>query len=253
MSFDITAWMNELIARLQNAFGSRLTAVGLQGSFKRGDYHAQSDIDAVVILNKLTPADMADYKAVLSQMPASSHPVCGFLGGQDDLKNWSRAELFQFGQDTRWLYGTADGLLPPPTRGDARLAAQSGAGTVYHALVHTWVHGQLTAELIKKDKAIEHWKRIAENAKAKGDGYLNEKIILEEKLRKINAGENPSDRVRELEEENSYLRQAIAKAQIELARLSEKLPSHWERPDDFKFPKFPEHWWVSAPTAGGTD
>ena len=34
MSFDITAWMNELIARLQNAFGSRLTAVGLQGSFK---------------------------------------------------------------------------------------------------------------------------------------------------------------------------------------------------------------------------
>lgn len=111
----------------------------------------------------------------------------------------------------------------------------------------------LTAELIKKDKAIEHWKRIAENAKAKGDGYLNEKIILEEKLRKINAGENPSDRVRELEEENSYLRQAIAKAQIELARLSEKLPSHWERPDDFKFPKFPEHWWVSAPTAGGTD
>lgn len=150
MSFDITAWMNELIARLQNAFGSRLTAVGLQGSFKRGDYHAQSDIDAVVILNKLTPTDMAAYKAVLSQMPASSHPVCGFLGGQDDLKNWSRAELFQFGQDTRWLYGTADGLLPPPTRGDARLAAQSGAGTVYHALVHTWVHGQLTAELIKE-------------------------------------------------------------------------------------------------------
>ncbi len=149
MSFDITAWMKELIARLQNAFGPRLQAVGLQGSFKRGDYHAQSDIDAVVILNELTPADLAAYKAVLAQMPASSHPVCGFLGGKDDLKNWSRAELFQFGQDTRWLCGTADGLLPPPTRRDARLAAQSGAGTVYHALVHTWVHGQLTENFLQ--------------------------------------------------------------------------------------------------------
>ena len=118
----------------------------------------------------------------------------------------------------------------------------------------------LTAELIKKDKAIEHWKRIAENAKTRGDGYLNEKIILEEKLCKLNNGEESCDRVKELEEENSYLRQAIANAQIELSRLRAKPPRPWDKIADQNTPKYwwedqnlPEHWWESRPTAGGTD
>lgn len=148
MVFDVNNWMNELVRRLQAAFGARLAAVGLQGSFKRGDFHSQSDIDAVVILDTISPADICTYKNLLAQMPASAHPVCGFFGGKDDLKNCSRAELFQFGQDTRLYYGTLEGILPPPTRQDALLAAQTGAGAVYHALVHTWVHGALTSDFL---------------------------------------------------------------------------------------------------------
>lgn len=148
MTFNIHDWMNELIVRLKETFGARLIAVGLQGSFKRGEAHDTSDIDAVVILDVLTGQDLAVYKNILAQMPPSSHPTCGFIAGKEDLKNWSRAELFQFTHDTETLYGSFDGILPVPVRRDALEAAQTGAGTLFHALCHTQIHGELTPDFL---------------------------------------------------------------------------------------------------------
>lgn len=149
MAFQLENWLEELIHRLTAAFGKRLQAVGLQGSFARKEETPSSDIDAVVLLDQITPADIAAYKTVLTQLPPSSHPLCGFFGGIDDLKNWSRAELFQFIQDTRWAYGSPQTVLPKPTRRDAVSAAKTGAGNIYHALVHTWIHGELTPALMQ--------------------------------------------------------------------------------------------------------
>lgn len=142
--FNIHLWMKELISRLQTAFGPRLVAVGLQGSFKRGEACETSDIDAVVVLDELSPADLTAYKEILASMPKTAHPVCGFISGKEELKNWSRAELFQFVNDTDTLYGSFDGILPAPTRKAALEAAQTGAGTLFHALCHTRVHGEIT-------------------------------------------------------------------------------------------------------------
>lgn len=150
MSFDVNNWMHELIKRLQDAFGARLLAVGLQGSFGRGEARENSDIDAVVILDTVSGADVDSYKEILSRMPASTHPACGFFGGKEELKNWSRAELFQFTHDTKTLYGSFDGILPTPTRRDALDASRTGAGTLYHALIHTWIHGDLTPAFLKE-------------------------------------------------------------------------------------------------------
>lgn len=146
--FNIHTWMNELISRLQTAFGARLVAVGLQGSFKRGEETATSDIDAVVLLDALMPADLAVYKEILSAMPISPHPACGFISGREELKNWSRAELFQFTNDTAALYGSFDGVLPTPTQDDARQAAQNGAGGIFHALCHTRLHSEMTPQFL---------------------------------------------------------------------------------------------------------
>lgn len=148
MTFNIHDWMNELIVRLKETFGARLIAVGLQGSFKRGEAHDTSDIDAVVILDVLTVQDLAVYKNILAQMPPSSHPACGFIAGREDLKNWPRAELFQFTHDTETLYGSFDGILPVPARKDALEAAQTGAGTLFHALCHTQIHGEVTPDFL---------------------------------------------------------------------------------------------------------
>ena len=150
MPFAIYPWMNELIRQLQRVFKRRLQAVGLQGSFRRGEQTPSSDIDAVVVLDTLTAQDIFLYKEILSHMPTTlTHPVCGFFGGKEDLKNWPRADLFQFMQDTHWLYGGLADVLPPPVYEDARQAVQTAAGNIYHALVHTWVHGQLSADFLK--------------------------------------------------------------------------------------------------------
>ncbi len=148
--FDIHNWMNELILRLQSSFGSRLLAVGLQGSFKRGEAHEGSDIDAVVVLDRLSLEDLDAYKQILASMPPSSHPACGFISAKEDLQNWSRAELFQFANDTDTLYGSFEDILPAPSRRAALEAAQTGAGTLFHALCHTQVHGKVTPDFLRQ-------------------------------------------------------------------------------------------------------
>ena len=47
---DMTAWMQEFLQKLNEAFANRLWFVGLQGSYGRGEATDTSDIDVVVIL-----------------------------------------------------------------------------------------------------------------------------------------------------------------------------------------------------------
>ena len=73
------AWMQQLTYRLRDAFGPRLRFVGLQGSRARGEAGPESDIDAVVILDAVSLADLRAYRALLAGMP-EREKVCGFFG-----------------------------------------------------------------------------------------------------------------------------------------------------------------------------
>ena len=53
---DIQSWMDLFLKELQNVFKNRLVFVGLQGSRGRGEGRPDSDIDVVVVLDRLTPA-----------------------------------------------------------------------------------------------------------------------------------------------------------------------------------------------------
>ena len=72
------AWMQQLTYRLHDAFGPRLRFVGLQGSRARGEAGPESDIDAVVILDAVSLADLRAYRALLAGMP-EREKVCGFF------------------------------------------------------------------------------------------------------------------------------------------------------------------------------
>ena len=54
---DISAWMNNFLQVLTERFGQRVWFVGLQGSYGRGEATEGSDIDAVVILDRLGKLD----------------------------------------------------------------------------------------------------------------------------------------------------------------------------------------------------
>lgn len=141
ITFDIALWMQSFIRAMQGAFGRRLLFVGLQGSRARGEAHAGSDIDTVVILDTLSAEDIAQYRAAVAALPHRAL-LCGFLSGAQELHAWDRADLFQFYHDTLPYWGALEPLLPPITEADARRAVHTAACALYHACCHNMTHAR---------------------------------------------------------------------------------------------------------------
>lgn len=134
---DAFAWAEEAKEKLQAEFGNRLHFVGLQGSRARGEAREGSDIDLVVLLDRVDADDLARYCTVVQSMP-QSELACGFVGSERALAAWPRHELFQFYHDTHALFG---GLpdVEAFTKADALDAARIGASGIYHAACHASV------------------------------------------------------------------------------------------------------------------
>ena len=52
---DINKWTKDFLQVLEQIFGERVYFAGLQGSYGRGEATESSDIDMVVILDRLLP------------------------------------------------------------------------------------------------------------------------------------------------------------------------------------------------------
>ena len=92
---DISLWMDAFLQALHTTFENRIWFAGLQGSHGRGEATETSDIDVVVILDRLDAADIRTYREMLNTLPRREL-ICGFLSGEEDLLHWSPADLFQF-------------------------------------------------------------------------------------------------------------------------------------------------------------
>ncbi len=137
---DFARYIEEMTADLQTAFGDRLCYVGLQGSYLRGEAHAGSDLDLMVVIDALTPHDLDTYRACLANR-SSDIPSCGFLCGKEELSAWNPLEILHLRHSTRNLYGELAPLLPPGTLEEHRRYVQLSLGNLYHALCHRYVHG----------------------------------------------------------------------------------------------------------------
>ena len=142
---DLESWLERFTQALRKTFGERVWFAGLQGSYARGEATESSDIDPVVILDALTPEDIASYDAMLDSLDRREL-VCGFLSGKEELLHWEPSELFQFCRDTIPLIGSLDDVLAVVKLRDIERAIRTGACGVYHACVHNM--------LCEKDEAI---------------------------------------------------------------------------------------------------
>ncbi len=95
MDFSIDAWMEEYQRAVKERFGGRVWFIGLQGSFGRGEATEGSDIDAVLILDTVSAADLQAYGDLLDGLPQRDR-VCGFVSGREELLAWEPSDLFQF-------------------------------------------------------------------------------------------------------------------------------------------------------------
>lgn len=136
---DINLWMDGFVKALDEAFADRVWFVGLQGSYGRGEATGTSDIDVVVILDRLTASDLAAYQAMLDKLP-NRELICGFVSGREELLNWEPADLFQFYYDTRPIRGSLGALLPLLDSAAIDRAIKVGACNIYHGCVHNMLH-----------------------------------------------------------------------------------------------------------------
>lgn len=136
---DIEKWMKSYVAAVQNAFGSRVRFIGLQGSYGRGEATDTSDIDVVCILDRLAMGDLAAYDAAVSTLP-HRELLCGFVSGWEELMHWQCADLFSFYYDTKPIYGDIHQLLERLDEGAIRRSIHISACNLYHMCVHNILH-----------------------------------------------------------------------------------------------------------------
>ncbi len=136
---DITTWMDGFLKALNDTFGNRVWFVGLQGSYGRGEASETSDIDVVVVLDKLSASDIWVYNAMLDTLP-ERELICGFLSGKNEILNWEPSDLFQFYYDTTPMKGSLDELLTVIDEAAVGRAIKIGVCNIYHGCVHNMLH-----------------------------------------------------------------------------------------------------------------
>lgn len=132
---DITLWLTKFTTALEDTFGDRIWFAGLQGSHARGEATENSDIDIVVILDKLSMNDITAYNNMLDTLD-KRELACGFLSGKEELLSWEPSDLFQFYYDTNPIKGSLDALLPLLDKDTVDRAIRFGACGIYHGCVH---------------------------------------------------------------------------------------------------------------------
>ena len=136
---DIKIWMQNFLQTLNNTFGERVWFVGLQGSYARGEARDTSDIDVVVILDKLSAMDIQTYNTMLDSL-SHRELICGFLSGKDDLMNWEPSDLFQFCHDTTPIKGRLDEVMTVIDESAVNRAIKIGVCNIFHGCVHNMLH-----------------------------------------------------------------------------------------------------------------
>ncbi|KFI86126.1 nucleotidyltransferase domain-containing protein [Bifidobacterium pullorum subsp. saeculare DSM 6531 = LMG 14934] len=135
---DLHTWKPAAKTALWEAFGERLLCLGLQGSYLRGEATADSDIDLLVVLDRVTIDDLDTFHAAMHSMPDGGRAV-GFTCGRAELAAWPAYELYQFEHGTEVWLGDLHALLPEYGGDDIRLGARISVANLYHMVNHTYL------------------------------------------------------------------------------------------------------------------
>ena len=168
-------WLKNFTQIITNNFPERIVFIGIQGSYAREEANENSDIDVVVIFDKLSYHDIKCYDEIISKM-SMCDKICGFISGKKELENWEKSDLFQFYHDTITLYGNLDFIRNLITMQDISRAVKIGACNIYHMCVHNAIHeksSEILKDLLKSAFFVMQAKYYLENQK-----YIHKRQIL---------------------------------------------------------------------------
>lgn len=137
--FDKDKYIQKLIRLLETAYGERLLYVGLQGSYLRGEATADSDLDIMVVVEKLSVRDLAEYRKAISSLE-DYDKSCGFICGREELQNWNPLEICHVLHTTKDYYGTLAEWIPAYREEDVRNYVKLSLNNLYHEICHRYIH-----------------------------------------------------------------------------------------------------------------
>jgi len=137
--FQPDTYIAALTEKLQAEFAGRLVYVGLQGSYLRGEATETSDIDAMVVIRRMIPADLNAYRRAIESLP-DAEKSCGFICGLEELQHWNPLEICHLLHTTRDCFGQLKPLVPAYTAEDVRTFVKLSLGNLYHELCHRYIH-----------------------------------------------------------------------------------------------------------------
>jgi len=137
--FNADVYLQELTAAMNGVFGGRLLYVGLQGSYLRGEATENSDLDVMVIIDRLSVQDLDEYRKIIFGMK-EYEKSCGFICGMDEFSKWNPLELCHVLHSTRDYYGNLSDLIPKYEKQDVLNFIKLSIGNLYHEICHRYVH-----------------------------------------------------------------------------------------------------------------
>lgn len=136
---DIEMYISDLIGFLKEHFGSRLTYVGLQGSYLRGEANEDSDLDIMVVIDELSVSDLDSYRSIIQSME-HFEKSCGFICSKADLLNWNPLEICNLLHSTKDCHGVLAELVPAYIQQDLRNFIKFSVNNMYHEICHRYIH-----------------------------------------------------------------------------------------------------------------
>ena len=149
--FDLQSYLSRLLSLLQQAFGSRLLYLGLQGSYLRGEANETSDIDVMAVIDRFNAVDLPLYRQALEQA-GYFEKSCGFVCGAAELAAWNPLEICHLLHTTQGVYGALAPLVPSYTEQDQLNFIKLSLGNLLHLLTHNSLHADDSAVYIAGHK-----------------------------------------------------------------------------------------------------
>jgi hypothetical protein len=125
----VETWLDEFVRRLREVFGERLRFVGHHGSWARGEAAPESDIDTMVILDRIEPPDLVGFRAVIESMPDGGKAASGLLTSVPEMRALPRSGLMQYFWGCKVLHGSMEGIVERPTERDLLEDVRAKAST----------------------------------------------------------------------------------------------------------------------------
>jgi hypothetical protein len=137
---QVDAWLGDFVTKVRDRFEDRLIFVGHIGSWARGEPNPESDIDCLVVLDRVNENDISTLRNIFQGMSDGEFKAGGILVSCEELDQTPAFHLVQlFYHGCKALYGSIEGQLTAPSVEDyitdVRLKACDNLHTARHHLL----------------------------------------------------------------------------------------------------------------------